>query len=384
MSKVLHVAPFYPPHLGGLENHVEVLSRRQAAQGLDVTVLTSNGDGTLPDDGVHGRRVVRLPSLRTDGDSLPLGLLRGMSGPAGSIDVIHFHGHHFYSTTVGALHRRLEGTPSVMTFHGDYRKGSPLGRAIKRFRDATQGPFILRSMDRIIALTAHDRDHLVGTGAPPGNVTIIPNGVDLEAFRPLPEEEQNGFLEHAGLPEGARLVLFVGRHTEQKGLQYLVRAVPDLVRQVPDAHVFLAGAGSGMDEVRSMVRSLGVEGHVTVNGHLGSRHLVAAYNLAEVVAVPSLWEGMPLVILEAAACGTPVVATSVSGIPEFVEEGRTGHLVPPRDPAALAEALASLLSSDGLARKEGERALEKARREFDLEVQVRRTIETYEDVMANA
>jgi glycosyltransferase involved in cell wall biosynthesis len=381
MNRVLHVAPFYPPHLGGLENHVEILSREQAALGMDVTVLTSNGDGTLPDDGVHGRRVIRLPSLRTDGDSFPRGMLSSLGRLRRDHDVVHLHGHHFYSTTLGAIHRRYSRMPTVMTFHGDYVKTSPMGRGIKQLRDMTQGKIILGAMDRIIALTAHDKAQLVRKGARPDRVTIIPNGVDLSVFEPLPEERINGFKEHAGIPEGSRLVLFVGRHTEQKGLRYLIDAVPDLVQEVPDVHVFIAGTGNGMDEARSMVQALGVDGSVTVNGHLSSSNLVNAYNVADAVAVPSLWEGMPLVILEAAACGTPVVASSVSGIPEFVEHGRTGLLVPPKDPEAMAASLAQALNDDRFSSGAGYRALAKARKEFDLKVQVQKTLDAYEGVV---
>ena len=378
MVRVVHVAPFFPPHVGGLQNHVDVLTREQARLGLEVTVVTSSiGDGTGEAVDALGRRIVRLPSLDLGADALSLGMLRRCSATKGTFDLVHLHGHLFLSTTVGALCRRLSHVPTLMTFHGDFEKLTAAGRAVKAIRDATQGPFILGGLDAIVALTRHDAGHLEAKGADPSRIVVIPNGVDLGTFRPSTAEAVAAFRGAYGVPDGARVVFFVGRMSEQKGLECLLRAVPLVLREHPDAYFVVAGMGHLLARYMHIARDLGLDRSLTFPGLLPGPDLVAAYGASELVAIPSLWEGMPLVALEAAASGRPVVATDVSGMSEFVVQGSTGMLVPPRSPEALASAIGEVLSDGAMASRMGRAALEKARSEFDLGTQVRRTVELY-------
>jgi glycosyltransferase involved in cell wall biosynthesis len=168
---------------------------------------------------------------------------------------------------------------------------------------------------------------------------------------------------------------------DQKGPTCLVKAIPHVLKEVPDARFLIVGEGPLQHKAMSMGKELGLESSLSFLGVLPMEDLIAAYNASWVVAVPSLWEGMPLVVLEAAACGRPVVASSVYGIPEAVEPGRTGVLVPPRDPKALAEGIVSILSDPARGRAMAEAALSKARAEFDLVTQVNRTVELYNRVV---
>jgi glycosyltransferase involved in cell wall biosynthesis len=350
--------------------------------GHDVSVLTSTAGGTLP-GGLweNGIKVRRLRSFQVGDDAFPLGMFRRLSLENGTNDIVHLHGHLFYSTTLGALHKRLHGAPTIMTFHGDYRAMTPASRWMKRFRDITQGPLILGALDGMIALTRFDKARLMSMGMDGSKIDIIPNGVDLDVFRPVGNEITEEFRERYEVPSEAPVILFLGKLVEQKGFLDLLQAMPGVLREVPDAHLLILGEGQEQSRGLELVKGHGYQDSVTFAGRLCCDDLVAAYNTAQVVTLPSLSEGMPLVILEAAASGKPVVASSVSGIPEFVEDGRTGFLVPPSDPSALAGSLATIINDDTLARHAGRRALEKAREEFDLAVQVRRTIEAYEGVI---
>jgi len=378
MVRVAHVAPFFPPHVGGLQNHVDVLTREQARLGLEVTVLTSSVGASVGERvDEDNRRIVRLPSLDLGADSLVLGMLRRCAVPRGTFDIVHLHGHLFLSTTMGALSRRLSLVPTLMTFHGDFEKLTTAGRAVKALRDAIQGPFILKNLDAIIALTRHDRGHLGARGVDPSRIVVIPNGVDLGIYRPSTEEVVAAFRRRYGVPDGARVVFFVGRMTGQKGPECLLRAAPFVLREHPDAYFIVAGAGHLLARLMQLARDLGLESSLTFPGLLPGHDLVPAYGASEVVAIPSLWEGMPLVALEAAACGRPVVASDVSGMAEFVVEGTTGRLVPPRSPDALATAISAALSDPEASRRMGRSALAKARAEFDIGTQVRRTVELY-------
>jgi glycosyltransferase involved in cell wall biosynthesis len=271
-----------------------------------------------------------------------------------------------------------------MTFHGDYKPVTQARSWMKRIRDVTQGPVILRSLDRIIALTRFDKARLVAKGMDENRIDIVPNGVDLNVFKPVTDEVALEFRERYGVPEGAPVILFLGKLVEQKGLLDLLDAMPGVLAQVPDAHLLVLGEGPDQARGERVVRGSGIDGSVTFAGRMCCDDLVSAYGAAQVVTLPSHSEGMPLVILEAAATGRPVVATSVSGIPEFVEDGRTGSLVPPSDADTLSEALVKYLNDDALSRMAGARALAKAKKEFDLQVQVSRTIKAYQGVIDHA
>ncbi|UCC92743.1 MAG: glycosyltransferase, partial [Thermoplasmata archaeon] len=248
----------------------------------------------------------------------------------------------------------------------------------------TQGPLILSSLDGMIALTRFDEARLVAMGMDPDRIEIVPNGVDLDVFRPVDPEVALEFRERFGVPEDAPLVLFLGKLVEQKGFLDLMASMPKVLREVPDAHLMVLGEGPDHGKGETMVKRSGIGDSVTFAGRMCCDDLVSAYGAAQVVTLPSHSEGMPLVILEAAATGRPVVATAVSGIPEFVEEGRTGSLVPPSDADTLSEALVNYLNDDALSRTVGANALAKAREEFDLRLQVSRTIKAYKGVIDHA
>jgi phosphatidylinositol alpha-mannosyltransferase len=383
--RILHVSPYFPPHIGGLENHVEVLSQEQGKMGHRVSVLTSTTGGTLP-GGLweNGIKVRRLRSFKFGDDAVPFGMFRHLMRENGTNDIVHLHGHLFYSTTLGAMHRRLHGAPTVMTFHGDYKALTPAGRWLKRIRHVSQGPFIINSLDGMIALTRHDKARLMAMGMEEERIDIVPNGVDLDVFRPVGPDVTAEFRERFGLPVDAPVILFLGKLVEQKGFLDLLQAMPGVLREVPDAHLLVLGEGPELPRGKHMVEHQGFGDSVTFAGRMCCDDLVTAYSAADVVTLPSHSEGMPLVILEAAATGRPVVATSVSGIPEFVEQGRTGTLVPPSDPHALSGALVNYLNDDTLSRTVGARALAKAKDEFDLRVQVSRTIKAYQGVIDHA
>jgi glycosyltransferase involved in cell wall biosynthesis len=152
-----------------------------------------------------------------------------------------------------------------------------------------------------------------------------------------------------------RYVLFVGRLASNKGLVELLPAFAPLAREDPEAHLVLVGEDGGMRAtVEHRVRGLGLEDRVHLLGHVADEALLAAaYRDAALTVLPSEYEAFGLVLLESLAQGTPVVASRVGGIPEFIEDGRSGLLVPPGEVAPLAEALRRLWSDSSLARRLG-------------------------------
>jgi glycosyltransferase involved in cell wall biosynthesis len=151
---------------------------------------------------------------------------------------------------------------------------------------------------------------------------------------------------------GVRLIGCVGRLVPVKGISYLIAALPEIIRAVPSAQLVVVGDGPERDPLERQARHLGMAGQVRFVGWRSD--LERIYPDLDVVVLPSLREGTPVVLIEAMAAGRPVVATRVGGVPDVVADGDTGLLVPSRDPRALAEAVAKILQGTLLARRLGD------------------------------
>jgi glycosyltransferase involved in cell wall biosynthesis len=174
-----------------------------------------------------------------------------------------------------------------------------------------------------------------------GRVSVIPNGVDV---RPDPRCGDRDRARHQlGLPSGSDpVIVSLGRLAEQKGYRYLLEAAASLISQFPLLQVVLAGDGPLRPQLEAQANQLGMGHHVQFMGHRSD--VQSVLDAGDVFVLPSLWEAMPFAVLEAMACGIPVVATRVAGIPELVEPGITGMLAPPANGAALADSIQALLT----------------------------------------
>lgn len=178
---------------------------------------------------------------------------------------------------------------------------------------------------------------------------------------------------------GQRIIGAVGRLTEQKGFSFLIRAMKSVSLKFPCAKLFIFGRGEQEQELRSLVRKLGLKKHVFFAGFRPDVERVMP--LFEIFVMPSLWEGFGMVLLEAMNAGKPVVASSVSAIPEIVEDRKTGLLVPPADEAALAKAVIALLERKGPAGRMGREGQKRVRTRFALGVMVKKTESLYRELL---
>jgi glycosyltransferase involved in cell wall biosynthesis len=193
-----------------------------------------------------------------------------------------------------------------------------------------------------------------------------PNMCDVELYRSKPADTSAAWLS-----PGERGVLFVGRLSAPKGIYDLFDAIPRVIERHPDTRFVLAGVAES-DAMEPVIRAeadrRGIAHRITFLGSVEGRDKAAAYATCEMLVVPSWTEAFPLVIPEAMAAGLPVIATAVGAIPDFVTDGEDGFLVPPRDPAALADRISRLLEDEHLRRRISERVRERAPREFAIEV----------------
>lgn len=175
---------------------------------------------------------------------------------------------------------------------------------------------------------------------------FLPGATDTEQFRPLPDFDRHGARAHFGMPPEGKMILFTGRLSWKKGIDLIIRALPLVRREVPDAFLAIAGDGEERVNLEALAREQGVTdctfflGHVM---HLPSPTLPQLYNCADVLVVSSLEESFALVITEALACGTPVISTPVGVAPVIIRDGVTGFLLGSRDPAELADKITKIL-----------------------------------------
>ncbi|HET8615767.1 MAG TPA: glycogen synthase [Actinomycetales bacterium] len=386
----------YPPQVyGGAGVHVAELVRAlRGRPELDVRVRCFGDDRAEPGTTAY-------PDLTeltgANGALVALGVDLPMAQGCAGADVVH--SHTWYTALAGHLAGLLHGRPHVLTAHSlePLRpwKAEQLGGGYTVSSWAERTAYA--GADAVIAVSGGMRRDVLRCYpfVDPDRVHVVHNGVDTSRWR---REEQPDVVRALGVDPDRRSVVFVGRITRQKGLPHFLRAA---ARLDPDVQVVLcAGAPDTpeiMAEVQGLVASLRLQRDdvVWIDRMLPRSEVVALLSSATVFVCPSLYEPLGIVNLEAMACGAPVVATATGGIPEVVDDGVTGRLVPveqaddgtgtPLDPdrfvADLAAALAELLADVPRAQKMGGAGRERAVQAFSWDSVADRTMEVYETVL---
>jgi alpha-maltose-1-phosphate synthase len=371
----------YPPDVyGGAGVHVEFLARELRSL-TDLEVHCWGEGGT---DGITRHRP--WAALDTANDALrtfsvDLSVAAALRGR----ELVH--SHTWYANLAGHLGKLLYGIPHVMTAHSlePLRpwKAEQLGGgyALSGWAERTA----IEAADAVIAVSGAMRDDILGCypALDPARVHVVHNGIDTALYRP---DHGTDVLARHGLDPDRPYVLFVGRITRQKGVPHLLRAVR---RITPEAQVVLCAGAPDTPEIDREFRDLFEElsgsraGVHWIPKMLPRPDVIQLLTHAAVFVCPSVYEPLGIVNLEAMACGTAVVASRTGGIPEVVDDGRTGLLVDVDDEfeERLAHALDSVLADPKTARCMGEAGRERAVGEFGWDTVARRTVRLYEEVL---
>ena len=264
-------------------------------------------------------------------------------------DVIH--SHYWLSGWLGRKAAERWGIPHVVTFHtlAKIKMQARAGERESPLRSDVEAELIA-SARLMIASSPHEREAMVRLyDAQDDNIRVVPCGVDLSLFRPLDVGEAR---QRLGL-NGERVILYVGRIEPIKGLGLLLHSASIMDGRDSLKVLIIGGDGAHEGEVKQLKElagELGVEDIMEFVGTVDQRRLPLYYNAADVCVVPSYYESFGLAALEALACGTPVVASRVGGLPAFVQHGRTGYLLSLRCPEPFADSMDTILSSKVLRR----------------------------------
>lgn len=363
------------PRTGGGPVHVKELAVALAEQhGCQVDIYTRS----LKKDGKSYDETERLASGKVTIHRLspctdywhPIGRVASMATPIPSIvrgDYDLVHGHTFLPAVPTRVSGALKGIPSVFTVHGTALT-SGVGRDESKLagvKRRLEKQFVLGfDYDTVISVNTEHVDLLERHH---DDVRTIANGVDLDRFAvDVPRTND---------------VLFLGRLAPKKRVSDLIAAFAQVEEQFLDSTLRIVGTGPKSEELKQQANSLGITDRVSFEGRVSDEAVPEYYASASIFVLPSVWEGHPLTLLEAWASSTPVIASSVEGIQEFVDDGETGTLVPPKSPDKLADAIRDALSNPEMTLEWGRNARELVEEEYSWKGVADRTYDLYQDIL---
>jgi rhamnosyl/mannosyltransferase len=365
--RVLQIGKFYPPHMGGIETHLQALCEGLQRTSVDVEVIVANDGQRSCEDVVNGIPVTRVGTrfYVTTVPVCPDMVLRIRRAEA---DIVHIH----WPSPAALVAYLLSGHRGrlVVTYHSDIVQ--------QRLWRRVFWPILRLALSRCRAIIATSSAYIETSPvlkAYSHRCRVIPYGLAVEQFRRCGPAEVEGIRQQYG----PRIVLSVGRLIYYKGFEYLVEAMSRV-----DGRLLIIGDGPLRSRLEQQVRDLAIGERVTFLGEIQNQDVAAYYHAADVFVLPSVArsEAFGIVQLEAMACGKPIVNTSLpSGVPLVSPHGVTGLTVPPKNSAALADAINGLLDDPVKRREFGNAGFRRVCEEFDLKVMLDRTLRVYGEVM---
>ncbi len=362
--RVLHVGKYYPPHPGGMESHLEALCQ-ELKLFVDVEVLVASDKSKTKEEVIDGIKVTRLATpLNFQAAPVCPQMVRKIR--EAQADVVHLHWPN-PTAVLAYLASRHRGR-LVFTYHSDIVRQKMLSRAF--------WPFLRHALKRagaVIVASPNYRDSSKVLAGFRERCRVIPFGISPDYFQQVDGAE----VAEIRRQYGPRLVLGVGRFVYYKGFEYLIRAMKGV-----DAHLLLIGNGPLREKLAREAVTAGVSDQVAFLTDV--KDVRPFYQAADVFVLPSIArsEAFGIVQLEAMACGKPVVNTALdSGVPFVSPHGVSGLTVQPANPAALSEAVNTLLDNAALAAEYGQAGRRRIEQKFSLDVMARETMRVYDEVM---
>jgi glycosyltransferase involved in cell wall biosynthesis len=382
-TKLCVVTHTFLPHVGGIERVVYEQSKRLLQKQFELMVLTNriNTAKQYSYDGISVRCY----------DSLSIGFRLGIPYPILNVTsyktflesvkssaLIHAHGHPYLSSFVAAKLAKKYSKPFVLTQHNTFIEYGSFWDTVERLNDLAVGKAVLKEADKIIVVSNATMRYVLSLGADPQKIELLYNGVDLERFKPL-TEVKDAVRKKLGVPKNAVVVITVRRLVYKNGVDTLIDSAQIAIKKNPKLIFLVVGEGPDFAQIKARIEQLGIGNNFRLAGFVSDEDLPLYYNAADFFVLPSKsGEGLPLVALEAMACGLPVVATNVGGISEIMTKDY-GKIVPPDNPAALAEAILEFSRRELSALKNGLREIIEQKYSWDKNVE--KLVEIYEELI---
>ncbi len=386
---------------GGVFTHTRKISKKLIELGHKVTVIATRKKGEPKRDAID-----EIPIVRVRTTTIPLYFVSELYARATRIfsyslsaamkikelqtqqrfDVICGQG---VSGFAGVLVRQIHSLPLMIRTAWPYIgiKNiclSERGNSLDRWRiEATHFPLVI--MDKLACTSAEKITALSkslayeiseGYNIPYERIEIIPNGISVKEYENVACDE---IKEKYNLWDTIN-VLFVGRINQRKGVDYLIDAIPKVLQNVKNIRFLLVGSGNTIF-YKKRARELGIEQYINFVGHISHEDVSKYYASADIFILPSLYEGMPFVVLEAMAAGKPVISTNIAGIPDIINNGHTGFLIEPKNVNAIAKYITMLAKNEKLRKNVGNNGKENIKKFFNIENVSKRLLSVFEQTI---
>ncbi len=382
--KLCMVNGYFHPFTGGSEKHMYELGKR-LARTEDISVLTSQLEGTAEYEVLEGMKVHRLPTKHYKMPLIyppPMPVTRGVQAKieeldkANNFDVFNLHGRWFRKYNSVVDYARKKKKLIVLTLHNARPLGiSPAVSLFGSAYDGLQGKEVIRGVDKIISVSQALKEDIMEYGVEDSKIDVIYNGVDTGFYIP----SERSFRE-----EGFdNILLFVGRIIQQKGLEHLLDAMPLVLKEHPGTKLLITGKGKLVPKLEDKIKKLGLGNNVAFTGFVEEARLPELYSSADIFVLPSLWETFGFVLVEAGACGVPLCGSDAGGIPEVIQDGANGLIFKKANPADTAEKLRIMLDDAALRRDMGRKSRDIAVSKFEWEIIKDQTLAYYSRIMGD-
>lgn len=286
-------------------------------------------------------------------------------------DIVHVNSHLFFCNYQVIKASNSLKIPSVVTVHGFVANRTRIINGMQQLYIKSIGRSFFKNVTKIICLNKNDAANVAMLVNDRNKISIIPNGADTHLFKPCAAKEPN-------------LITWVGRMVPEKGLFYLLNALPKIADECANARLALVGDGFLRPQLVKMANRLKITNRVHFLGQLSRAEVARILSESSIFVFPSLREGMPLALLEAMSCGVPVVGSNIPAINELVTDGFTGLLVPPQDSEALARVILSLLYDESLRKLLGKNSRRLVLDKYSWDINVLKLERLYNEVIDNS
>ncbi|MDD1725492.1 MAG: glycosyltransferase family 4 protein [Euryarchaeota archaeon] len=369
--RIIQASSYFYPHIGGVETHVLELAQSLQGLGHEVIVLCAAVPKSDPAEDLNGLRIYRFPALDLPYVPFIYALRRRIA--QFSADVIHSHYPPPFMS-YGAV-KGLPHVPHVLTYHCDLeipdhmanlRIPNIFKHSVQRVNNSLYAKPALNAVNKIIATTQSYAES--SPLLQDYQYEVVPNGVRLQAFDKL----------HDANERELKQVLYVGRLSSVKGIEYLIKAAKIVLKEHEDATFLIVGDGEERQNLEALAK--GYENCIKFCGHKPRRTLVELYKSSAVLVLPSFTrlEAFGIVLLEAMACETPVIASQIPGVLDVIGEG--GFLVKPCSSQSIATAIQHIFENPANARRMGKKGRQLVEQKYDWKIVAQQVLGVYSKV----
>jgi glycosyltransferase involved in cell wall biosynthesis len=362
------VSYYYYPEYSGSAKQAASLIKNLKINGVQSFIISAQLNTDWPlDEIVEGIKIYRVPLKQKSLFAFWFGVAKLLWKLRGEYDIVHCHGmnpfHGFPLFFANLLGKRSLGKLSIANSDIDFKNQ---GRLVGNLHS-----FFLKKADRYIAISSALQEEVKTSGLSPDKCRFIPNGVDTKRFYPISNHEKINFRKQLNLPPNKMIVLFVGVIDYRKGVDVLLPAFKRVLETEKDVILVLVGPANRVDKdgsfykkMTDFVKTMNIESFIHFFDE--SDQIQKYYQMADLFVLPSRQEGMPNAVLEAMACGLPVIGTTISGTMDIIPDDKFGILSKPGDEFSLSQALKELIRNKSNREQISKNVIERINHQFSL------------------